>query len=124
MIVASVIIFIIIHGLKGHAWQVEKNRKRPRATSSNAQEVKKVFGSNHRQKLKIPLMVDNYNHHMGGVDIADQLRGYNSTQLQARRNWMPLFFWLLDIALVNSFLLAEFKGWKGSQIKFRKKLLL
>ena len=102
---------------------MEKNRKRPRTSSSNAVEVRKVFGANHRQKLKIPLMVDDYNHFMGGVDIADQLRGYNSTQIQARRNWMPLFFWLLDTALVNSYLLAKLRGWKGTQIEFRNKLL-
>ncbi|GES76911.1 piggyBac transposable element-derived protein 4-like [Rhizophagus clarus] len=44
---------------------------------------------------------------MGGVDIADQLRGYYGTQLPVRRTWMPLFFWLLDTALVNSYLILK-----------------
>jgi len=68
-------------------------------------------------------MVDDYNHHMGGVDTADQLRSYNSTQLRARRNWMPLFFWLLDIALVNSFILAKLKNQTKSPVAFRRRLL-
>ena len=38
---------------------------------------------------------------MGGVDIADQLRGYYNCQLTVRRTWFPLLFWLLDTVLVN-----------------------
>jgi len=112
-----------IHRLKGDAWSVEKIRRKPRTTSLNAAKVREVFGNNSRKLLKIPCVVNDYNLHMGGVDIADQLRGYHSTQLTSRRNWMPLFFWLLDIVLVNSFQLAKLKGWSGSQVAFREELL-
>lgn len=112
-----------IHGLEGEAWNVEKMRKRPRTTTLNAAKVREVFGNNSQQLLKIPCIVNDYNLYMGGVDIADQLRGYYSTQLVSRRNWMPLFFWLLDITLVNSFKLAKLKGWSGSQVAFREELL-
>lgn len=44
---------------------------------------------------------------MGGVDIADQYRSYYNVQITAHRNWFPLFYGLLDIAIVNSFLLAK-----------------
>lgn len=44
---------------------------------------------------------------MGGVDIAYQRRSYYYTQLRVCRNWLPLFFWLLDTAVINSFLLAQ-----------------
>src|SRR3954466_2045479 len=113
-----------IHGF-GEDEQVTKNRKRPRKTILNAGHVGGLFGDNGQRMLKIPLMVDDYNQHMGGVDTADQLRSYNSTQLRARRNWMPLFFWLLDIALVNSFKLFDLKvkGKAKSQVPFRKKLV-
>jgi len=43
----------------------------------------------------------------GGVDIADQRRSYYYTQLRVCRNWLPLFFWLLDTTVINSFLLAQ-----------------
>ena len=117
-----------IHSL-GEDWQITKNRRRPRQTGLNAGHVEEIFGEDGQRELKIPCMIDDYNHHMGGVDIADQLRSYNSTQLVARRNWMPLFFWLLDITLVNSFILAKlknqakFKKQAKSQVEFRKKLL-
>lgn len=112
-----------IHGLKEASWQVEKNRRRPRKSSLNADKVREVFGNNSRKKLKIPRVINDYNHHMGGVDIADQLRSYNSTQLTTNRNWMPLFFWILDITLVNSYKLAGLNGWTQSQVAFRKKLV-
>jgi len=44
---------------------------------------------------------------MGGVDIADQRRSYYYTQLRTCRNWFPLFFWLLDTAVINCYLLAQ-----------------
>src|SRR3954468_20541902 len=76
-----------------------------------------------RRYIEIPHMVNDYNHYIGGVDTADQLRSYNSTQLRARRNWVPLFFWLLDIALVNSFILAKLKNQTKSPVAFRRRLL-
>ena len=112
-----------IHGLKEASWQVEKNRRRPRKSSLNANKVREMFGNNSRKNLKIPRVINDYNHYMGGVDIADQLRSYNSTQLTSNRNWMPLFFWILDIVLVNSYKLAGLNGWTKSQVAFRKKLL-
>ena len=42
---------------------------------------------------------------MGGVDIADQYRSYYDTQLISQRTWFPIFFWLLDTALINSFIM-------------------
>jgi hypothetical protein len=44
---------------------------------------------------------------MGGVDIADQLRSYYSTQLAVFRTWVPLFFWLLDTTIINSYLICK-----------------
>jgi hypothetical protein len=111
-----------IHGI-GEDWEVTTDRRRPRKTMLNAGHVEEVFGDDGEKKLEIPQMVDDYNHHMGGVDTADQLRSYDNTQLKARRNWMPLFFWLLDTAIINSYILAKLKGQVQSQVDFRKKLL-
>jgi hypothetical protein len=44
---------------------------------------------------------------MGSVDIADQLRSYYSTQLTVHRTWPPLFFWLLDTAIINSYIISK-----------------
>lgn len=85
--------------------RVMRNRKRPRLTSTNGPLIRPVFGNQHTMPAPIPHMIDDYNLHKGGVDIADQYRCYFFTQLVARRNWLPFFFWLLDISVVNSFLM-------------------
>jgi hypothetical protein len=46
-------------------------RRRPASTSTNAHIVRSVFGELVRKWLEIPLGIDQYNHFMGGVDIAD-----------------------------------------------------
>ena len=60
---------------------------------------------------------------MGGVDIADQLQGYYNTQLSVRRTWIPLFFWLLDTAIVNSYLILKKSGINISSKDFRLQLV-
>jgi len=45
---------------------------------------------------------------MGAVDIANQQRAsFTTLRHQNNHYWKPLFHWLLDIALVNSYLLAR-----------------
>lgn len=64
--------------------------------------MRKVFGEEKRKDLAIPTFIDDYNHFMGGVDIADQLRTYYSTQRIALCSWYPLFFGYL----IPQFLMA------------------
>jgi hypothetical protein len=82
-------------------------RKRPSTTSTSATITRPVFGDSPVKDLPIPAPIDAYNHHMGGVDIANQLRAsFTTLRPQNLRYWKPLFYWLLDIALTNSYLLA------------------
>ncbi|CAG8586621.1 4867_t:CDS:1, partial [Paraglomus occultum] len=64
-----------IHNVCGDDWNVARERRRPRETSTNANTVRRVFGNLSKKSLQIPKIIDDYNHYMGGVDIADQLRG-------------------------------------------------
>ena len=57
--------------------------------------------------LSIPTCVDDYNQFMGGVDITNQYCSYYTTQIVARCNWLPIFFWILDTALLNSFIIYQ-----------------
>ncbi|CAB4422422.1 unnamed protein product [Rhizophagus irregularis] len=57
----------------------------PCETSTNAVKVRAVFGTASKKSLPISIVIDNYNHFMDGVDIADQLREYYGTQLLVRR---------------------------------------
>ena len=59
-----------------HHWnEVTRSlRQRPRNTSTNATMVLKAFGGRDQASFFIPTTIDDYNHHMGGVNIADQRR--------------------------------------------------
>lgn len=84
-----------------------RSRRRPRITPNNRDLILAGWGDQAIKEMRIPLLSVNYNDYMGGVDIADQRRSYYNTQLRVCRNWLPLFFWLLDTAIINSFLLAQ-----------------
>jgi hypothetical protein len=60
----------------------------------------------HKILLQPAYAVD-YNNHMNGVDLHDQLRSYTSTQLKALRCWISLFFFLLNAAVVNAFIICK-----------------
>lgn len=112
-----------IHSLHTPDWFIERERRKPRTTSTNAAKVRRVFGDAHRKLLPIPCMINDYNQHMGGVDIADQLRQYYTTQMRTFRNWFPLFLWLLDTAIINAYIMRTVhlkrKNMKGSHREFR-----
>ena len=56
--------------------EVAKTRKRPGIKSTNAKRAREAFGDAEEKEMPIPLCIDDYNQHIGGVNIADQLRGY------------------------------------------------
>ncbi len=70
-----------IHTIEGEESKVHKECRKPRETSSNSQKVRSVFRNATRKTLPIPKIINYYNHHIGSVDIADQLHSYYSTQL-------------------------------------------
>src|SRR5438034_9176647 len=82
--------------------------KRPSSTSTSVFITKSIFGAFARKDLPVPIAIDAYNHYMGGIDIGNQLQA-SFTTLRPKNlcYWKPLFYWLLDIALVNSYLLAK-----------------
>lgn len=100
-----VLLLTTIHKVKGAESYIWRSRRRPGVTSTNAKVVRPIFGGQHTRMLLIPVLIDMYNHFMGGVDIADQRRSYWPTQLRVSRTWLPLFFWCLDTAIVNAFIL-------------------
>jgi hypothetical protein len=85
---------------------IERNRRRPRVTSTNARNNHAIFGKDPRVPLHIPLAIDHYNHHMNGADVANQRRKHLTTQRKHNtRIWRPLFHWLLDIIVMNCYIL-------------------
>ena len=113
------------------AEQKQAGRRRPNTNSRDKryqQAVEQVFGSSFKKTLNQPAIAVDYNNYMGGVDIADQYRASFNTQLRSLRTWYPLFFWLLDSAVINSFLLCKMtwpnskKDYIATQRGFRIKL--
>jgi hypothetical protein len=82
---------------------IVRNRKRPKVTSTSAAITKQPFYMfnppagckepyKHIRALPIPGAIDDYNHFMGGVDIADQLHASFSSQQRGVKPWRPLFY--------------------------------
>ena len=98
------------HSLHRPEDRIQRTRRCPRISSENARILNPVFKGQPFKELFIPKAIDDYNHHMKGVDQADQLRAnFTCHRKQNYRTWWPLFYFLVDIACVNAYLL-----WKWS----------
>ncbi|EDN05560.1 predicted protein [Histoplasma mississippiense (nom. inval.)] len=82
---------------------IERTRKCPGELSTNANIVRKVFEGQPQKKLKIPLIIDDYNHNMNGVDLANQYRAAYTSHRVTYRTWLPILYWLIDSAAVNAY---------------------
>lgn len=67
----------------------------------------KVNNSWVKMDVKQPKSINSYNRFMNGVDRSDQLLAKNNTLRKCMRWWKTLFFHLIDIAVVNSFILFQ-----------------
>ena len=65
--------------------------------------MQKVFKGASKKKVKIPIFIDDYNHNMNDVNIANQQRASYKTHLVSQHNWLPILYWLLDAAIINAF---------------------
>lgn len=97
---APVTVLSTVHELGS---EVAKTRKRPGIKSTNAKRAREAFGDAEEKEMPIPRCIDDYNQHMGGVDIADQLRSYYDTQLTSFRTWWPMLFWVFDTMVTNAY---------------------
>nr|XP_042912958.1 piggyBac transposable element-derived protein 4-like [Parasteatoda tepidariorum] len=85
-----------------------KDKKEIALLSSNShfeESVTKRRIGGDRQEVKCPITFLKYNSNMGGVDLADQNRKYYNTSRKSRKWWQYLFWFLLDTAVNNSFIL-------------------
>lgn len=82
----------------------------PKLTSENQCILHSVFQGLPFKDLYIPKAIDDYNHHMKGVDQTDQLRAsFTYHWKQNYWTWTPLFYFLVDTVCINAYLL-----WKWS----------
>ena len=55
--------------------------------------------------VAIPDAIYDYNQHMGGVDLSDQLLQYFQTRRKTHKYWKTLFYHCIDIATTNAYIL-------------------
>ena len=67
--------------------------------------------------VKKPEVVAEYNQFMLGVDKIDQMMSYYSFVRKSIKWWRKVFFWLLDMSVVNSFIKQETENRKRFLIK-------
>lgn len=58
-------------------------------------------------EVKQPKAIVTYNKYMNGVDRSDQLLAKNNALRKCLRLWKVLFFHMIDISVVNSFILFQ-----------------
>ena len=77
-----------------------------------------------RISVPCPISVVDYNKFMGGVDRGDQIRGYYSCRTKCRKFYKYIFYFLLDVAITNAYILQkDFSDTSPSNIKeFRLQL--
>ena len=68
-----------------------------------------TYDGRRNKRIKKPLVVHQYNQNMGGVDIADQYGVYYKFGRRCVKWWRKYMFWLLEVAMVNSYILYRAK---------------
>ncbi|KAJ3453158.1 hypothetical protein MRS44_013087 [Fusarium solani] len=85
----------------------ERWRKRPSTTTSTARPIQRFSGDELVKLISVPTVAAAYNDEMNHVDRGDQRRAYQGYDHAIRRGAWHALTWafLLDVVLVNSFLL-------------------
>lgn len=113
------------------AWKDKRNVLMLSTLCNNGTETIERREKNRREATKIskPSVICEYNRFMGGVDNLDHyVASYKFTR-KSLKWWRKLFFWLLEVSVVNSFLLYNMnqlnKGLKYlNHRKFREALIM
>ncbi|KAF7511383.1 hypothetical protein GJ744_004572 [Endocarpon pusillum] len=77
------------------------------------------------QYLQKLYALEHYNKEMGGSDNHAKLNSYNSVSRHYhRRNWLPLFYLLIDAVVTNAYILYKLgkKGRKLSHAQFQEEI--
>ena len=107
----TVLIITTAHSLHKLDNKIVIHRRRPKATSTNAQIVWPVFEGFLWKELPIPIPIIQYNKTMHAIDNNNQLReGFTIYRPYEDKWWRSLLDWLLDLCFTNTF-----KVWKYYQ---------
>ena len=75
-----------------------------------------------------PVVIDDYNQHMLGIDKLDQFASYYSFLHKSVKWWRKVFFWMLKVAIINAYIiykeLARAQGWRPMTHKAFRRVLI
>jgi hypothetical protein len=67
----------------------------------------KQYGEYSELPLPQPFAIHEYSQYMNWVDRSDQMLAYHNVSRKCKRWWKTLFFHLIEIAIVNSFIFLQ-----------------
>ncbi|RVE42918.1 hypothetical protein evm_012446 [Chilo suppressalis] len=78
-----------------------------------------------QQKIKVPRpnLIAIYNQYMGGTDLMDAHVNNYRISIRGKKWWWPIFTWLIDVAINNSWILMRQSGKDISQLAFRREIV-
>lgn len=90
--------------------------------------TKSVSRFSHAQKRKInvqqPMVISNYNKHMGGIDRADQNISLYRVSIRGKKWYFPLLAHMIDVAEQNAWQLYKEEGGKLDHLAFRRRIVM
>ena len=97
------------------------------STFTASEPVSEVYRWNRQnscyQNVPCPHVVSVYNKHMGGVDLIDSLIGLYCIKIRSKKWYHRLFFHLLDMTIVNAWLLYRRAIVETAQVSSSEKVL-
>ena len=75
--------------------------------NADVKSISRVIRGGHQEEVEKPLVICDYTEHMGVVDRSDHYCTSYSFTRKTLKWWRKLFFWLLKVCLVNSFILYK-----------------
>lgn len=75
--------------------------------STSETEVKRLQKDGTLKNVTCPVIIPDYNIYMGGVDMANRLYQASCTDRRSKKWWHRLFFGLIDMASVNSYIVHK-----------------
>ena len=107
------------------AWRAKgKQKDLIMLTSSSAAKMIEVPAMHNTQRMLKPECVHDYNHSMNGVDRSDQYAVSYPFVRKTRKWWRKLFFYLLEVSVVNSIIIyREVTRKKTTHLDYRWSIL-
>jgi hypothetical protein len=104
------------------AWRDKRNVVMLSTSHNNGmQNMRRNLKNNVEEQFRKPVVICDYNQHMGGVDVSDLYISSYSFIRNSKKLCRKMFFWLLEVAVVNSFILHNLSAVANQKPKLSHK---